>query len=76
MTVPVELTPMESKALAELSGRTGKSSSTLVHEAVVEFLKTARPTNDINLLQRARGMWRERNDLPDFARLRREWDRS
>ena len=75
MTVPVELSEVESEALAELSGRTGKSSSDLLREAVVQFLATARPASDLRLIERARGMWREREDLPDFAQLRREWDR-
>jgi hypothetical protein len=29
----------------------------------------------LSLLQQARGMWKDRSDLPAVADLRREWDR-
>ena len=31
--------------------------------------------NRLAKLRAARGLWREREDLPDFAALRSEWDR-
>ena len=78
MTAHIELTDAESHALADLALRTGKSQDSLLRQAVSQFLLGSRPgtSNHVQLLRRARGIWRDRDDLPDFNRLRSEWDRS
>jgi cell division protein ZapA len=33
------------------------------------------PAGPRNGMLQARGLWKDRDDLPDFGRMRREWDR-
>lgn len=49
--------------------------SELIREAVDGFLDRYGEGNRQELLRGARGMWKDRDDLPDFEALRREFDR-
>ena len=74
----IYLTPRECKALGILAGRTGRTRSDLIREAVDRFLAergVESLADRTELLRQARGVWADRTDLPDFAALRREWDR-
>jgi hypothetical protein len=46
----------------------------LIREAVDGFLDRYREGNRLELLRGARGMWKDRDDLPDFGALRKELD--
>jgi hypothetical protein len=72
--IEVNLSESEQKALREISLRTGKSESELIRDAVDNLIKRDRSPRNAAMSQ-ARGIWRDRNDLPDFGRIRREWDR-
>lgn len=72
----IYLTETERQGLRTLSHRTGRSQSELIREAVDRFIAHPEPADRRALLEQARGMWGEREDLPDFAALRREFDRS
>ena len=72
----VYLTEEERQALARLADETGRPQSELIREAIDAFLALNAPRDRRVRLQRALGLWRERSDLPDFAALRREWDRA
>lgn len=69
----IYLTVIERRALAELSRRTGRTRSDLIREAVDKALKGAGP--QLALLRRGRGLWADREDLPEFMAIRREMDR-
>jgi hypothetical protein len=67
-------TAEERKALAAIAGRTGLTQSELIREAVDGFIVRYGEGNRRELLRAARGMWKDRDNLPDFEALRREFD--
>lgn len=67
----VSLTDEESEALQALAERTGKTRDELLREVVAQ----SRQQDRLALLRQARGMWRDRDDLPDWRELRDEWER-
>ena len=71
----LNLTEQERTALQEISRRTGKSEGQLIREAVdqliARFQSNARPA----LMRKARGIWKDRQDLPTLDELRSEWNR-
>jgi len=71
----VYLTELERKELALLSKATGKKQSELIRQAVDDFFAGSVAKRRDAVLQRAAGMWKDRDDLPDFASVRAEWDR-
>lgn len=70
----VYLTAEEHEALAAIAARTKRTRSALIREAVDGFIVRYGASNRLELLRDARGMWRDRDDLPDFGALRREFD--
>jgi Arc/MetJ-type ribon-helix-helix transcriptional regulator len=68
----VYLTPEEQGALQALSRRTGRSQSELIREAIDAMLARSDEPERRSQLQQARGLWSDRDDLPDFVALRRE----
>ena len=74
-TARITLSEPEYDALKELSKRTGKSEQRLLHDAVAQLLARSNHRDRLALLHQARGIWKNRQDLPDPATLRREWDR-
>ena len=72
--IEVNLTENEERALREMALRTGKTEDELIHDAVDKFIKQGLPSGNSGMSQ-ARGLWKGREDLPDFGKIRREWDR-
>ena len=71
----IYLTESQQKSLRTLAGRTGRKQSELIREAIDRYIVDATPVDYRTLVQRGAGLWRDRNDLPDFEALRREADR-
>nr|VFK15425.1 MAG: hypothetical protein BECKLPF1236B_GA0070989_107712 [Candidatus Kentron sp. LPFa] len=75
----IHLTRKELDTLAFLAHKRSREQTDLIREAVDTFLvqQPARRTDRRRVaLNQLAGIWRNRTDLPDFAALRREWDRS
>ena len=71
----IYLTEREQYALRDIAGRTGKSQSALIREAVDQLIERADADSRARIMADAAGLWQNRDDLPDFAVLRRESDR-
>ena len=71
----IYLTEEERQALRSMADHTGKKQSELIREAIDQMIERYQVTDHNQLRQGAKGMWKNRADLPDFAELRREWDR-
>ena len=72
----VYLTLEEQRALQALARRTGRSQDELIREAIDAMLARSDEADGRSAMLQARGLWRDRDDLPDFSALRRELDRS
>jgi predicted DNA-binding protein len=66
------LTQEQDDKLASLASERGKTQSQLLREAVDTLLEQARVERLRAALEAARGMWQDRDDLPDFAAMRAE----
>ncbi|MBW3624423.1 MAG: CopG family transcriptional regulator [Armatimonadetes bacterium] len=75
MTAQVSLTEAQSEALQLLSERTGKTPEELIGEAVHLYLQQNEMERRRAILHRAKGMWKDRTDLPDLREMREEWNR-
>ena len=71
----IYLTERERQALSSISEQTGRTQSDLIREAVDRFVAGYEGGDRLSLLRKARGLWKNRTDLPDFQALRKEWDR-
>lgn len=71
----IYLTEEERAGLVNVSKATGKKQSELIREAVDRFLDLAEGSQRDAVLQEVAGLWRDREDLPDFGAVRRSWDR-
>jgi predicted DNA-binding protein len=76
MATEINLTEQERNALREISRRTGRTESELVREAVERFIGQTQTEDRHILMQKGRGIWKDRQDLPSFRELRSEWDRT
>lgn len=73
--VQIYLTEEEKQAISEIAARRGRSQSELIREAIDAYIAHETAAGKEEALARAAGLWRERDDLPDFAVLRASWDR-
>ena len=72
----IYLTEQEHRQLHRLSRRKGASLSELIRTAIDHMLLQQQSANRLEAMRQARGIWKDRADLPDFGRLRSEWDRT
>lgn len=72
----IYLTDEERGGLTTLAASTGKSQAQLIREAVDSLIELASGNRRKSILNKAAGMWHDRDDLPDFQEARRTWDRS
>ena len=75
-TTQISLTAPDVALLHDLARQTGKAEDEVVHDAL-ELLReqVARREERLAKLHQARGMWKDRDDLPDLREMREEWSR-
>ena len=71
----IYLTEEGRKALKIIADPLGRSQSAIIRAAVDDYIKRYEYGNRLELLRRGRGLWADRNDLPDFQAVRDELDR-
>ena len=71
----IYLTEQQRFALSRLSSQSGKNQSELIREAVDRMIAKLGQTRRQVVLSQTAGMWKDREDLPDADKLRKDWDR-
>lgn len=71
----IYLTDEERKALRVIARRLRKTQSQIIRTAVDRFIDRHIGAKRLESLRQARGIWKDRRDLPDFTKIRRELDR-
>lgn len=71
----IYLTEYEHRQLHALSRRKGASLSELIRGAIDQMLSRSKNLDRLEIMRQARGIWKDRGDLPNFSRLRDEFDR-
>ena len=63
----LQLTEQEQTALEAIAQRLGKTPDEIVHDAVKQVIAQFQAEDRLRLLRQARGMWKDRTDLPAAA---------
>lgn len=71
----IYLTDREHTAVKSIARRLGKSQSEVIRTAVDRLIDRESSASRLDLIRSARGLWRDRQDLPNVDALRSEWDR-
>jgi len=71
----INLTEQNQQTLIEISRFTGKSPQELINLAVEELIKNYQHKKRLALMQQARGIWEQREDIPNLEQLRLEFNR-
>jgi hypothetical protein len=71
----VYLTEAQDDGLASLAKTTGKTQSELIRQSVDQLIEQSSDARHKAALDRIAGMWKDRDDLPDFQEMRAEWER-
>lgn len=71
----MNLTEQHRQALVEISLLTGKSQQELITSAIEELITSYQQKKRLELMQQAKGIWKERDDLPSLEKLRAEFNR-
>lgn len=71
----IYLTERQRIGLSAIARTSGRKQSELIREAVDSFIERMGENGQNTIIENAAGIWRDRDDLPNFESLRREWDR-
>jgi hypothetical protein len=74
-TVTLEMTPEDRSLLSHLAQDRGLTESQVVHEALTQLVGGMTNEERLRRFRQARGIWKDRTDLPDWEALRAECDR-
>jgi hypothetical protein len=71
----IYLTESEKAQLEAIALTRGVTQSELIREAVDELIEKYTPSRRLACIKQARGLWKNRNDLPALHDLRQGWSR-
>ena len=71
----IYLTDNQRLKLTVIARDTGKKQSEIIREAIDRLLDQTNQDSKKNAVKAAAGIWKNRDDLPDFRAMRSEWDR-
>ena len=71
----VYLEEREVEGISALARVSGKKQSQIIREAIDVYLESQRSAARKIAVERCAGIWQDRDDLPDFSRLRESFDR-
>jgi Arc/MetJ-type ribon-helix-helix transcriptional regulator len=69
------LTDKQRSEIAVIAEAQGKKQSEIIREAIDRLIDQTAQNRKIAALREAAGIWKNRDDLPDFRAIRSEWDR-
>ena len=72
----IYLTKSQRDKLRAISKTSRKKQSELIREAVDRLIDESRCSRRESVLHKAAGIWKDREDLPDFRAMRADWDRN
>ena len=71
----IYLTNKQRAELAVIAENMGKKQSEIIREAIDRLIDQTGQNRKNTALSEAAGIWKNRDDLPDFRAIRSEWDR-
>ena len=71
----IYLTDKQRTELSVIANNLGKKQSEIIREAIDNLIDQSRESRKKMMLREAAGIWKDREDLPDFREIRSEWDR-
>ena len=71
----IYLTDKQRAELAAIAKNMGKKQSEIIREAIDRLIDQSGQNRKKTALRKAAGIWKDRDDLPDFRAIRSEWDR-
>lgn len=73
--IAIKLSDQNHEDLDQIARMTGKSEDQLVREAVDQFISKFHNGDRVSSMRKAKGIWKDRKDLPALEDLRRESNR-
>ena len=71
----IYLTDKQRAELSVIANNLGKKQSEIIREAIDTLIDQSGKSRKKMMLKEAAGIWKNREDLPDFREIRSEWDR-
>lgn len=71
----IYLTDKQREKLAAIAKKMELNQSELIREAIDRLIDQTIQMQRDTILMEAAGIWKNRDDLPDFRAMRSEWDR-
>ena len=71
----IYLTKRQREELSVIARNMGKRQSEIIREAIDRLIDQTGQGRKKTTLREAAGLWKNRDDLPDFRAIRSEWDR-